>query len=91
MSLDNRDLHAAFDDAGGDGVAGQAGGVVDVELVHEALAVFFHGFDADVQDLGAFLVRFALGDELEHLHLPRGENVGVFFEYSSPRLRDLRR
>ncbi len=32
VRLNNRHLHAALDDARADGVAGQAGGVVDVQL-----------------------------------------------------------
>jgi hypothetical protein len=42
-------LHAALDDAGRDGVARQPGGVVDVQLFHEMLAVFLHGLDAELE------------------------------------------
>jgi hypothetical protein len=34
QQLDDRELEAAFDDAGPDGVAGEAGYLVDVELGH---------------------------------------------------------
>ncbi len=46
--LHNCHLHAALDDAVGDGIAGESGGVVDVKFLHEILAVFFHGLDADM-------------------------------------------
>ena len=42
-SLQNGHLHAALNNSGGDGVAGEAGGIVDVELFHEALPVLFDG------------------------------------------------
>ena len=68
LGLDDGDLDAALDDACADGVAGEAGGVVDVEFFHEVATVFFHGFDADAQIRGGFLVGFAFGDELQHFH-----------------------
>src|SRR5881296_3991013 len=63
-----------------DGVAHEPGGVVDVELVHHPAAVKLGGLDADVQQVGDLLGRFALGDELYHLPLPRAQRaarVGV--------------
>lgn len=48
----NRHLHATLDDTGGDGVAGEAGGVVNIEFLHDALPVFLDGFYADVKLLG---------------------------------------
>ena len=66
-------MDVALDDAGGDGVSGQASGVVNVELVHEALAMFLDGLDTDVELVGGFLVGFAFGDQLEHFGLSRAE------------------
>ena len=62
-------MDAAFDDAGADGVAGEAGGVADVELVHQILAVFFDRLDADAQFSRYLLVGQAFGDQLKHLAL----------------------
>jgi len=39
----------AFDDAFGDCVAGEPGDVVNAELIHDLLAVFLDGFDADTK------------------------------------------
>jgi hypothetical protein len=60
----NGQLHAALDDAGGDGVAGEAGGVVDVELAHEMVPVLLDGLDADAEfrrDLLVGLPRRSVG------------------------------
>ncbi len=56
--LNNRQLHAALNDAGADGVASEAGGVVDVELLHQMLAMFFHRLDADAEFRRGLLVGF---------------------------------
>ena len=72
-------LHAAFDHSGCDGMPGEAGGVVDVELFHEALAVFLNCFDADVQFISRLLVGFAFSDKLEDFHLARGQSHGLGF------------
>ena len=45
--LNNGQLDAALDDARADGVAGESGGVVDVEFLHEMLAMLLDGLDAD--------------------------------------------
>jgi len=68
--LNNRNLHAALDDASGNRVAGEAGGIVDVQFIHQMSTVFLHGLDADAHLHGAFLVGFAFGNELQHFHLP---------------------
>src|ERR1700677_4442991 len=80
VALNDGQLDAALDDSRTDGVAGEAGGVVDVELLHEVLAVLLDGLDADAEFGRGFLVRPALGDELEHFHLARGELGGLFAE-----------
>ena len=58
-----------FDDSLGDGVTGEAGYVVNVQLVHELLPVLLHRFDADEQFAGDLFVGVAFGDQLEHLQL----------------------
>ena len=72
-TLDDGQLDAALDDAGADGVARQSGRVVDVDLAHDLLAVFFDRLAADAQFRGDLLVGFAFGNQLEHLHLARGQ------------------
>jgi len=68
-ALNDGQLDTAFDDARADRVARETGGVVDVELLHEMLAMFLHRLDADSEFRRGFLVGLALGNELEHLHL----------------------
>jgi len=48
-ALDDGQRDTAFDEARRDGVAGEIRGVVDVELRHETLPVFFNRFDVDAQ------------------------------------------
>src|SRR5208282_5604917 len=76
--LDNGQLDAVLDNARADGVAGEPGGVVDVELLHEMLAVLLDGLDADAEFRRGFLVGLAFRNELEHLHLARSQ-PGRFF------------
>ena len=78
--LNDGQLDAALDDSLGDGVAGEAGDVVDVELAHEMLPMFVHGFEADAQFRGDLLVGLAFGNQLEHLHLARTQAVAFFFD-----------
>ena len=47
--LNNGQLNTVLDDARTDGIAGETGGVVDVELLHEMLAMFLDGLDADAE------------------------------------------
>ena len=72
------ELGGGLDEAGADGVAGEGGGVVDVELFHEVLAVFLDGLDADAEVVGGLLVGIALGDELEDFDLALGQASGLF-------------
>ena len=46
---------------------------MDVELVHQMLAVLLDRLDADVQLGRDLLVGLALGDQLEDLQLARGQ------------------
>src|SRR5580692_8481755 len=71
--LNNGQLHAALNDAGADGIAGEPGGVMDVELLHEMFAMLLDGLDADAEFDRRFLVGLAFGDELQHFHLARGQ------------------
>src|SRR5208282_1201804 len=89
LSLDDRQLDAAFDDARADGVAGESGGVVDVELLHEMLAMLLDGLHADAEFRRGFLVGLAFSDELEHFHLARSQ-LGRFLVESSGAIRQLR-
>ena len=66
---DDRDLHAALNDACTDGVAGETCGVVDAELLHEIVPVLFDRFDADIECCCDLLVGRAFGNPLEYLHL----------------------
>src|ERR1017187_9489774 len=43
----NGQLDAALDDAGADGVAGKSSRIMDIQLLHEMLAMLLDGFDAD--------------------------------------------
>ena len=55
-------LFAQGNQAFGDGEAGQAGDVADVQLAHDAFAMGFHGADANVQLARDFLVAETFGD-----------------------------
>ena len=46
------------------GIFGESCDAVNVQLIHDLLAVGFHGFHADIKTCGYFLGRFALGNEL---------------------------
>ena len=70
----------ALDDSLGDGVTGETGDVVDVELAHETLPVVVHRFEAHAQLSGDLFVGMALGNQLEHLHLARTQLVALFLE-----------
>jgi hypothetical protein len=48
---------------------------VQVELFHQAPAVRLHRVDAQAQLTGDIFVRFALGDELQHLAFPGRQQV----------------
>ena len=67
----------AFDDSLGDGVAGETGDVMDVELAHETLPIFVHRFEAQAQFGGDLFVGVAFGNQLEHLHLARTQAVAT--------------
>ena len=68
-ALDDSQLDTALDDSRGDGVAGETRGVVDVELLHEILAVFFHRLDADAKFRRGFFINVAFSNQLKHLCL----------------------
>ena len=54
-----------LDDAFGDGVPGETSDVMNVQLVHDLLAVLFDGLDADVEFGGNLFVGLAFGDKLK--------------------------
>ena len=72
-SSNDGDLDAVLDDAFTDGIAGDAGGVVEVELAHEVFAMLLDRLDADPEIGRDLLVGAALGDELKGFHLTGGE------------------
>jgi len=82
VELEDGQLDTAFDDARADGVASEPGGVVDVQFLHEMLAVFFDGLDADAEFRCDLLIGPAFGNELEYFHLARSQ-TGNFLVKSS--------
>src|SRR5258708_23765247 len=56
-----------------DRIAGEAGGLMEVELVHETLPMLFDGLDAEIQDSCDLFVGMPLGDQLQGFLLPAGE------------------
>src|SRR6266550_2641947 len=85
MDLLHRDLRG--DPPLADGVAYQIGGVVHVELLHEAAAMKLRRLDADVQDLGNLFRRFAFADELEDLPLAGSEVRPFLFLRGRPLIK----
>jgi len=55
------------DDAAADGIEHQAGGLVDVEFLHQPGAMRLRGFDADAEQGSDILGGFSFGDELQDL------------------------
>ena len=53
-----------------DGVFGELDDVMNFQLVHDLLAVGFHGLQAHIQGLGDLAIGLALGHELKHLPFP---------------------
>ena len=66
---------SSLDQPAADGVADEAGDLVDPQLEHEATAVGLGGLHGDSQHLGDLLRRPALGHQLQNLTLARGERV----------------
>ena len=75
LGLENRQLDPAFDHPGRDRITRESCGVVDAELVHQALPVFFDGLDADMERPRHLLVRFSLRHQLQNLHLAGGQAI----------------
>ena len=71
-----------FDQAGADGVAHHAGGLMDAQFFQDAAAVRIGGLVADAQDGGGLLGGLALGDQHQHLALALGQG-----EYHPHRFR----
>src|ERR1017187_6063223 len=72
-ALKNGQLDNALNDARADGVASESGGTVNVELLHDMLAMSFDGLHADAQFRRDLFVGFAFGNQLEHFHLARSQ------------------
>ena len=68
--MDLGDVTLQKSDSLTNGILGQFSDAVDVQLVHDLLAVGFHRFHADVKFRGYFLGGFALGNELENFSFP---------------------
>ena len=66
-----------FDVAVHHGVDGQGGNGMDVEFLHDVLAVGDDGGGADIEAVGDFLVGQSAHDEDKHLDFPCGKPVGV--------------
>jgi len=62
-----------LDDVVADGVEDELGEGVEIEFEHDVGAVGFGGVDADVEEIGDFLVGLAFGEELEDFAFARGE------------------
>jgi len=60
-------------DARRDGIAGEAGGVVDAEFFHQMSAMFFDRFDTDAEYLCGLFVGAASSNALEHLDFTRSQ------------------
>src|SRR5271167_3177007 len=88
IRLADGQLDAALDDSRGDGVTGEAGDLVDVELGHEILPVFFDRLDADAEFRRRLFVGLAFGNQLEHLQLTRTQ-ASHFFPQRYAARRDL--
>ena len=58
-------------DACRDGIAGEAGGVVDAEFFHQVSAMFLDSFDADAEHLCGLFVGATSSNALEYLDFTR--------------------
>ena len=58
------------DQAAFSGIGGQGGGVVHIQLGHEAGTVLFDGFGADIEHRGDLFVRVPLPDQLQDFFFP---------------------
>src|SRR5256885_8302396 len=69
-----------FYNAFGDRVTGQPGNVVNPQLVHHLLPMFFDSLNADAKLGGDLFVGPALGNELQHLSLTRRQIIRTAFQ-----------
>src|SRR5262245_6910793 len=77
ISSRSRTEISGHDQAVPDREADEIGGVVQLELLQDVLAVRIDRADADVEQRSHFLVRLAFGDQLQHLPLAVGEQAQV--------------
>src|SRR5207237_9470813 len=68
-----RDFKSGGNPTFADGVADKIGRVMHVQLLHEAPAMEFGGFYADMQNFGNLLSRLPFAHELQHLTFAGGE------------------
>src|ERR1043166_8151921 len=64
-------------------MSSQPRSLMNVQLIHDLLAMLFDRFDADTKLVRDSLVRKSFGNELEHLGLTRRQ-VGGLFENELP-------
>ena len=77
-------MHAAFNDSGGDGEAGQAGDIVNIQFFHEMLTMLFDGLDADAKFRGDLFVHMPLGNQLQQLGFARSQlGLALFLQADS--------
>ena len=60
-------------DACRDGIAGEAGGVVDADFFHQVSAMFFNRFNTDAEYLSGLFVGAASCNALKHLDFTRSQ------------------
>lgn len=75
-------------DAAAQGVAREAGRFVNLQFVHERLAVLFDGLDANAEGIGNLFVGFASGDEGKNFGFAMGKarhcaGLGLAFDVGS--------
>lgn len=67
--LSDGELDTVLNYSSTDGVACEPCGVVNVEFLHQTLAMLFDGLGADAQFCCGLFVGLSFGDQLEHFHL----------------------
>src|SRR5689334_10211479 len=68
----------ALDDPFCNRVSRETRDIMNVQLIHHLLPVFFHRLNTDTQFRGDLLVRAAFGDELQNFRFPCCQVIGSF-------------
>jgi len=71
---------SGFDNAFGNGVACEAGDVVDVEFVHQLLAMVLNGLDADAHFAAICLLGLPSAMSLQHFGLAGGQEFRALLQ-----------